>query len=271
MDVHITSQEMIPREIKVKNEDEGKRYILDIKAKIERKDNKGGTYEESVNIEMQRASEKGFGTRVLQYALRMLDEGSKIGQDSSQLPSVYSLVFTTTNLHNYGRKEHCIHYMYTHSRRDHNYGLTDKMEIVVVELAKINRGLDPELSPDMEDICELIRYSKDFNVDKSKFDELLKRGGKKMEKALEAYVELSEDEELKALQEAKDLEDLKEANRRAYAVDEALKEERKKAAHDLGEERKKTALGLLEDGVSITIIQKNTGLSEEEIKNLKKS
>ena len=103
-----------------------------------------------------------------------------------------------------------------------------------------------------------------------------------MEKASESSWEVSEDEELKALEKAIELEELKEANRRAYAVDEALKEERKKAAHNLGEERKKaahalgeerkkTALGLLEDGVSIKIIQKNTGLSEEEIKNLKKS
>ena len=108
------------------------------------------------------------------------------------------------------------------------------MEIVVVELAKFNRGLDTELSPDMEDFCELIKYSKNFNVDKSKFDELLKRGGKKMAKALEAYVELSEDEELKAQEEARELEELKEANRRAYAVDEALKEERKKSEDALG-------------------------------------
>ena len=44
MDVHTTNQEMIPREIKVKNKDKGKKegklYILDIKAKIKRKDNK---------------------------------------------------------------------------------------------------------------------------------------------------------------------------------------------------------------------------------------
>ena len=92
-----------------------------------------------------------------------------------------------------------------------------------------------------------------------------------MEKASESSWEVSEDEELKALEKAIELEELKEANRRAYAVDEALKEERKKSAYAVDENTKSIALGLLEDGVSIKIIQKNTGLSEEEIKNLKKS
>ena len=81
-----------------------------------------------------------------------------------------------------------------------------------------------------------------------------------MEKASESSWEVSEDEELKALEKAIELEELKEANRRAYAVDEALKEE-----------RKKMALGLLNKGVSIQIIQEVMGFSEEEIKNLKKS
>ena len=96
-----------------------------------------------------------------------------------------------------------------------------------------------------------------------------------MAKALEAFVELSEDEGLKAYEEAKYIQDEIIANRTAYAVDEAREEERKKAAYTmkktLEEERKKTALGLLEGECLIQIIQKNTGLSEEAIRNLKKS
>ena len=104
-----------------------------------------------------------------------------------------------------------------------------------------------------------------------------------MAKALEAFVALSEDEGLKAYEEAKYIQDEIIANRTAYAVDEAVdkavektrEEERKKAAYTVEktreEERKKTALGLLNKGVSIQIIQEVTGLSEEAIRNLKKS
>ena len=108
-----------------------------------------------------------------------------------------------------------------------------------------------------------------------------------MAKALEAFVELSEDEGLKAYEEAKYIQDEIIANRTAYAVDEAVEktreEERKKAAYKMAyavdeavekaqeEERKKTALGFLNKGVSIQIIQEVTGLSEEAIRNLKKS
>ena len=134
-----------------------------------------------------------------------------------------------------------------------------------------------------------------------------------MAKALEAFVELSEDEGLKAYEEAKYIQDEIIANRTAYAVDEAVKktleeerkktayqmayavdeareeerkktaytvektreEERKKAAYTVEktreEERKKTALSLLEGGMSLQFIQTHTGLSEETIRNLKKS
>ena len=156
-DIEITNPEMMPKEIKEKNKDtdknQGKAYRLDIRATIARRDNSGSIYKESVNIEMQASSEKSFGTRVLLYSSRMLDAGSKRGEETSKLPSVYSLVFTTANLHNHGKKEHCIHYMRMRSHRDDNYKLSEKMTVVIVELAKFKRGLDSELSADMENFC----------------------------------------------------------------------------------------------------------------------
>ena len=153
-DIEITNPEMMPKEIKEQNKDtdknQGKAYRLDIRAKIERKDNSGSVHKESVNIEMQASSEKSFGTRVLLYSSRMLDAGSIRGEETSKLPSAYSLIFTTANLHNHGKKEHCIHTMRMTSNRDANYQLSEKMTIVIVELAKFKRGLDSELSADME-------------------------------------------------------------------------------------------------------------------------
>ena len=79
-----------------------------------------------------------------------------------------------------------------------------------------------------------------------------------MAKALEAFVELSEDEELKAFEEAKEIQDVKFANQMAYAVDKAR------------EEKDEAALKMIQKGLDLKTISDITGLSEKEIKKLSK-
>ena len=128
-----------------------------------------------------------------------------------------------------------------------------------------------------EELNKLTRLSK---KDKLAIDEELKE--------LKKLMNLSKDEELKKLTHlskeeleeefrmAKVKEDMDRRSALLYMFEKGLAEGRAKAeaerqAEGEAESLKKVAKSLLQDGLSIEVIKKYTGLSEDEIEPLKKS
>ena len=81
-----------------------KEFILDMKVRLERKENESSKTE-MVNVEMQTTTNPYLTDRLLAYSARIYSGRIKKGQSYKNLRRVYSLLFTTTNLAEFAIKE----------------------------------------------------------------------------------------------------------------------------------------------------------------------
>ena len=135
---------------------------------------------------------------------------------------VYSLLFTTKNLKQFRNKDPK-EYRHVCSIRDEEepYSIyTEGIRFVVVELDKFKKGIE-EISGDIERWCFLMKNSGDMN--KEEYKNFLNKGGK-MKVAAKRLWNISQDEEMRDLLEAREKQERDHNSSVAYAREEGRKE-----------------------------------------------
>lgn len=217
--------------------------ILDIKAKIDNSVN--------CNIEMQVVDKKNIEKRILFYWSKMYNMSIKEGEDYGKLEKGIAILITDYELK--GLKE-IKKYITKWNIREEEYQkiiLTDVMEIYIIELPKFKKYKEKENNK----LNSWMRFIEEPEVVDMKENEEVGKAKKVLE-------EISQDEHERYLAEL----------RQKYIMD-------KKAIEDAGFDKglevgieKQTiniAKKLKEQNVDNDIISKATGLTKEEIENLK--
>ena len=240
----------------------GKNFILDMKVRLRRKE-KDSIKEEIINVEMQTTNKKNFTRRVLAYNARLYSNQLKSGQGYGKLNSVYSLIFVTENLKEFAVKELMHEYYHTCSVRRNtapNLLLSDGMQFIIVELAKFKKGLKKTI--DNKDAwCYFLKNSQ--NMDENACKELSKKGDD-MKNAVKRLWNLSQSDWEREFREAAEKQRMDKEAERLYAIEEGEEKGRE-------ENKQKTALKMLEEGIDITMICKVTGFSKKQIEDLQKN
>ena len=163
--------------------------------------------------------------------------------------------------------------------------LNNQLKIVFVELSKFNTSSDNINLPNLFDFqklwCYILKRSK--NISKKEY-EILSKKGEEMKRAMEHLQDLSQDEEVRRWEEARERFIRDQRAEKAYAFDEGKEEgleEGRAEGIQQGMEKgrlqskeegmQKVALNMMQSKFQLSVISKITGLSEEEIKKLKNS
>ena len=209
---------------------------------------------------------KNFKERILYYLSSLYIEQLNRGTKYTTLYPAYSLVFTKyTVFHEF--KEYCSHFFLQADKKGGPI-FSKHLGIVLVELEKFKASSFGRLI-DKKDIWSyLIKNS--HHISKKQLGILSKKGGG-MKEATKRLSVLSEDENLRMLEEAREKNWRDEQARRDFAIEEGLEKGLEKGLKkgEL-EAQRRIALNLLKENVDLNIIEKTTGLSKAEIKNLKK-
>ena len=232
---------------------ENKSPILDLRIRLDSK--------EYVNIEVQIMHMKDFKERILYYLSRLYTEQLKRGTKYFTLCPSYSLVFTKFTVFKELKNYYSVFEL--KERTQPEVVFSNHLGIVLVELDKFKGKSIRDLIDKKDKWTYLIKNSNDISSEELK---VLSRKGDGMKEATKRLAVLSEDENLRMLEEAREKNWRDEQARRDYAIEEGLKEGRAKG---IKEGRLEVALNLLKENVSLDIIEKTTGLSKTEIKKLK--
>ena len=167
-----------------------------------------------------------------------------------------------------------------------HFVLNDQLKIVFVELSKFNTSSNNINLPNIFDFqklwCYLLKRSKNISPREC---ELLSKKGDDMKRAVEHLQDLSQDEEVRRWEEAREKFIRDQRAEKAYAFDEGLEKGIEKGraegiqqgraegmekgrAEGRQEEQRAVALNILRKNLDISFISEITGLSEEEIKKL---
>ena len=263
--VEVKDSEVSPKDLLKKDDEFGKKSILDLKVAFKRKGALKNQKPEIVNVEAQTSGESYLPERMLYYASRLYSGQLSEGEHYGTLAPVYSLLFTTKNLKQFRDKDPK-KYRHVCSIRDEEepYSIyTEGIRFIVVELEKFTKGIE-EISGDLENWCFLMKNSGDMN--KEEYKNFLTKGGK-MKVAAKRLWNISQDEEMRDLLEARE----KQVRDHISSVEYA-REEGREEGHLKGEQEgiQKVALRLLQKGFDFKVIKETTELSEEEIKTIEK-
>ena len=234
----------------------GRTFILDLKVKIRRKERGELLEAETVNVEIQTTKDKYFTDRLVAYASRIYSGQLKRGDDFDKLCPVYSLAFSTVNQGI--RKGKSSQYYHTASIRfddPPHESFNRSTRYILVELEKFSGGIK-NLLDSKSAWCYLLKRS--HMMEDWEF-EIIKNKGEDMRHTVKKLHELSADDLTRAQVEAFEKQRLKHTTERLTAWEEGREEE-----------RKEIALKLLERGLDIVAISESTGLTEEQIKALRK-
>ena len=209
---------------------------------------------ELVNVEMQAFPHACFTERILFYWAKNYSSQLKAGQEYHTLCPVYSLVFSTFDLFSKTNS----FYMSFSLRADtspHFY-FTEDMCVVTVELNKFRKQEIGSLIDLREEWCYLLKESHKMGERESKE---LSSKDPEMESAMSYLRKFSRNEQFQILEEAR------EKNRR----DQVAREHDKFHAGRM-QRQTELILNMLEKKADISFISEVTGLSEEEINELRK-
>lgn len=260
---------------------EGKTYRLDLKVKLfKRGFQESLEGSETVNVEIQTTSHDRFTDRILAYASRIYSSQLGRGDAYGALRGVYSLVFTTQNLAEFGELSgEYYHVCDVRRSQPPHLRMTKGLQFIMVELDKFSKEVR-ELEDQREAWCWFLKHSQEIK-DKN-MEEELKRKGKHMGRAIKQLWKLSSNELLREQMEAEDkfrqdheaslLTSYRKGEEKGEAkgLERGRKEgEAKGLERGRKEERNNMALKLLKQGVEPTLICEATGLSEEELNRLK--
>ena len=236
----------------------GKTGILDV---ILKADNS------NVDIEMQVVRTENIQDRALWYWSKMFQESIIRGEDYSKTNRTICIVITDFNIEALiDNKDYHNKYMALNCR-DKNNLLTNKMEIHIIELTKMDST--NALEDNLKEWCTFLKYPERIgdsvmneNIKAAKeeleminSDDLEKRRADEREKALMDHIWWKNS----AIKEGKEI-GIKEG--REIGIKEGIKEGKKEA-------KKEIAKTLVKEKMPIDKIVTITGLSKEEIEDLK--
>ena len=239
-----------------------KTFVLDLKAKIRRKEGRKLLAAEMVNVEMQSGSQTNFTNRLLAYASRLYTSQIEEGIDYKNIYPVYSLAFCSDNLKEFASIADEYYHLCTLRREDNNPSrqplFSRGMQFVVVELKKFPKRTVKELVDLREHWCYILKEAPHISEGEFK---AIKKKGKEMGNAVKRLWNLSEDDYIREQIEAREKQRMDQLAREDYAREEGREEGRE-------EEREEVALHMLAEGENIAKICKYTGLTEKEVKTL---
>ena len=246
----------------------GKTGILDVRLKAD---------DSNVDIEMQVVRTENIQDRALWYWSKMFQESIIRGEDYSKTNRTICIVITDFNIEALiDNKDYHNKYMALNCR-DKNNLLTNKMEIHIIELTKMDST--NAIENNLKEWCTFLKYperigdsvmNENENIKAAKeeleminSDDLEKRRADEREKALMDHIwwknsAIKEGKEI-GIKEGKEI-GIKEG--REIGIKEGKKEGIKEA-------KKEIANTLIKENMPIDKIVKITGLSKEEIEDLK--
>ena len=226
---------------------------------------------ELVNVEMQAFPHKSFTQRILLYWAKNYSSQLKTGEDYKTLCPAYSLIFSAYDLF----PETGDFYTSFSIRSDESpyFCFNEDLRLVTVELSKFKKKTPSALLDLREDWCYLLKESKRMG---EREGEELSAKGEEMKKAMVRLRELSREEGLQLVEEAKEKARRDQAAREHDSFNSGRiegKEEGIIQGKTEGKEEGKTELiiSMLKNELNIPLISKITGLSEKEIYQIKKS
>ncbi|MCY4512570.1 MAG: Rpn family recombination-promoting nuclease/putative transposase [Bdellovibrionales bacterium] len=222
---------------------------------------------EVVNVEMQAFPHKNFTNRVLLYWAKNYGSQIKIGEKYETLYPSYSLIFSTFDLF---PKVKNFYTSFSIRSDVFPYFCFDKgLRIVTVELDKFKKREPSALLDLREEWCYLLKESKKMGERESKE---LSAKGQEMEEAMFHLKELSREEGLRLVEEARDKAWKDQMAREDDSFNRGIKqgiEQGMEKGIDKG--KKELIMSMLKKGMEVSLLSKFTGLSEEEISKLQKS
>lgn len=245
------------------DEPPGKKFVLDMKVRLRRREGEALKDPETVNVEIQTTAQKGFTNRLLAYSARIYAGQIKAGENYDKLSPVYSLVFSTVNIPEFSQlKNEWYHTCLLQRSEPPHLVLTEGIQFVLVELDKFTKEIEKIIDP-RDAWCYLLKRLSD--LDSQDCETLTNKGGP-MPEAVQHLWKLSQDELIQERLEAEEKQRRDRVAQMDWAREEGLQEGIQKGRQ---EGQRKNALAMLQDGFDLHQIFKYTGLPLEEIKKLK--
>lgn len=208
---------------------------------------------EFVNVEMQAFPHKSFIKRILLYWAKNYSSQIRIGEKYEKLCPAYSLIFSTFSL--FPKTDYFYNSFSIRSDVSPHFCFSEGLHIITVELNKFKKREPGALLDLREEWCYLLKESKDMGEEEGKE---LSMKGQEMEEAMFHLKELSREEALRLLEEARDKAWKDQAAREDDSFNKGMKQ-------GIEQGKKNLVLCMLKEGLGVPLISKITGLSEEEI------
>ena len=211
---------------------------------------------EKINLEMQVAEVNDMPERILYYWSRLYTRGLKKGNQYDRLQRTIVILITEYELK--GLEELGYHTEWKIiEEKERKKILTDKLEIHILELNKI-RGKEKE----EDELLDWLFFID--NPESERVKEAMKENDE-LQEAKEKLSRMSEEEEMQRIAEWREKALHDEASAMATARKKGLEIGERKGKQ---EEKEEIAKRLLKEKVEISLIEKVTGLTKEEIKKL---
>ena len=229
---------------------DGKGIRLDVKAKV--------SDDTFCDIEIQCRNSNDLPERAIQYLARMLNENAKKKDAETQdyhYPKVIGIWILGQNATNRKSAISEASMVFHKNDRDDYQIMSDKARVLFIELNKFKPN-----TIDKKNMLDLwLSFLKDPE------DRELKHVDKTVDQAIETLKFISADKEMReiyiAREETKRDHDSEVINTARVAREEGREE-------GIAEERKKNALNMTADGLSVNIIAKYLGISEEDVEKI---
>ena len=228
---------------------------------------------EFVNVEMQAFPHKSFTQRILLYWAKNYSSQLKTGEEYETLCPAYSLIFSMYDL--FPEAESFYTSFSIRSDESPYFCFNKDLRLITVELSKFKKKTPATLLDLREEWCYLLKESKQMGERES---EELSKKGEDMKRALFRLKELSREEGLRLVEEAKEKARRDQAARERDSFNSGLEQGIKQGKIE-GIEKGKTegmkkgktelVMNMLKNKLDISLISKITGLSEKEIHQLK--
>ena len=211
---------------------------------------------EFVNVEMQAFPHKNFTKRILLYWAKNYGSQIKTGERYEKLCPAYSLIFSTFDL--FPKTKNFYTSFSVRSDLSPSFCFNKDLRLVTVELSKFNKE-NPEALLDLrEEWCYLLKESWRMGEQDGK---TLSKKNREMEEAMVHLKELSRDEGLRLVEEAREKAWKDQAAREDDSFNKGKEEGRVEGKRDL-------IINMLKNGMDMSLISKFTGFSKEEITKL---
>ena len=224
---------------------------LDLKTKF-----KDGTI---CQIEMQMSDEKDTVKRILYYWSKTYSKQLRRGEYYKDLKKTIGIIITNYEVKELKEIEELDTKWQIIEAKNGKKLLTDDLELRIIEIPKAERILKKDK---YNRIAQWLMFLDNPNTER--VEEIMKEN-EEVKKANSVLHIMSEDEELQRLAELREKWDLDERSALRSAKDDGIEEGRKE-----GEKNKSIEIAkkMKEEGLDITLIEKITGLTKEEIEKL---